>query len=455
MSKTDEELSYIAFKRREVGAAPRPRALPRHTRRPLYLGQKPLPAPRPPVPWYVRLLDPRLYLRLAITLVVVGALAMMLFVSRQHLSQQLTAQSESSEGVLRPGQQAGQALSLDNLEDTLIGLYLRMQQPVLAAAPGTSAAAIPFTVEQGETATNVANRLEQMGLVSDAGLFALYMRYNGIDKQLEAGDFELAASMSMPEMAQALQRAIVREITVTVPEGWRAEQVGDLLQEQGVMDAANFLAAVRAGDPVALGLGQFPALDDRPPQASFEGYLFPDTYRIPARARPAEMLEAMLGNFEDKVPAELRAAAAQSGLSLYQAVVLASIVEREAVQADERPLIASVYRNRLSGFCDAEVGGLYLQADPTVQYARGRPGNWWWKPQSVEEYKLVQDPYNTYLYPGLPPGPIANPGLSALQAAVRPAETQYCFFVATGDDGRHVFARTFAEHENNVQLYQP
>lgn len=455
MHKTDDDLSYHSFKRRQVGTAPPPRTLPRVARRPLYLGDKPLPASRPPVPWYVRLLDPRLYLRLAMTLVVVSALAMMLFVSRQHLAQQLTARPESSEGVVRPGQQAGQALSLDNLEDTLIGLYLRLQQPVLTAAPGTSDAPIPFTVEQGETATAVAERLQDMGLISDSSLFTLYMRYNGIDKQLEAGDFELAASMSMPEMAQALQRAIVREITLTVPEGWRAEQLGDLLQEQGIMDAASFMAAVRAGDPVALGLGQFSALEGRPPQASFEGYLFPDTYRIPARARPTDLLEAMLGNFEEKVPGELRATAAQSGLSLYDAVVLASIVEREAVQADERPLIASVYRNRLSGSCDAEVGGPYLQADPTVQYARGRPGDWWWKPQSVEEYKLVQDPYNTYLNPGLPPGPIANPGLSALEAAVRPADTQYCFFVATGDDGRHVFARTFAEHENNVQLYQP
>jgi UPF0755 protein len=99
------------------------------------------------------------------------------------------------------------------------------------------------------------------------------------------------------------------------------------------------------------------------------------------------------------------------------------------------------------------VGGTYLQADPTVQYARGRPGDWWWKPESVEEYQFVEDPYNTYLYPGLPPGPIASPGLSALEAVVRPAETQYCFFVATGEDGRHVFARTYAEHQANVALY--
>lgn len=439
------------FKRRSVGD------LPPQVRRPLYPGDKPAPASRPPAPRWARLLDPRLYLRLAITLVAVAAVALMLFVSQQHLAQQLAAQPEadSTAGLVRPGQVTGEALSLDNLEDTLIGLYLQLQQPVLTTAMGTSDVPIPFTVEPGETATSVANRLEEMGLISDAGLFTLYMRYNGLDKTLEAGDFELRSNLAMPEIAQALQRAIVREVTVTIPEGWRAEQIGELLEQQGIMDAASFGAAVRSGDPVALGIGRYPFLDDRPANASFEGYLFPDTYRIPARAEPADLLSAMLTNFAEKVPQELQTAAAASGLGLYQAVVLASIVEREAVQADERPLIASVYRNRLSGACDAEVGGPYLQADPTVQYARGRPGNWWWKPESVEEYKFVQDPYNTYLYPGLPPGPIASPGVSALEAVVRPAETQYCFFVATGQDGRHVFARTFAEHQLNTQLYQP
>lgn len=442
-----------SVKRRTVGSAPAPRVLPRRARRPLFAGQKPRPADRPAAPWYLRLLDPRLYLRLAITLVVVGAVAASLLLSRQHLIQQWQAQPESTEGLVRSGQVAGQALSLDNLEDSLIGLYLRLQQPALAATAGSSTQPVPFAIETGETATSVAERLQEMGLISDAGLFRLYMRYNGIDQRIEAGDFELATAMTMPEVAQALQNALVREVTVSIPEGWRAEQVAELLQDEGIMDAESFMAAVRLGDPVALGLGSYDFLRGRPAGASLEGYLFPDTYRIPARAKPADLLAAMLDNFQEKAPPGLSAAAASSGLSLADAVTLASIVEREAVQADERPLIASVYRNRLSGACEAEVGGRYLQADPTVQYARGRAGDWWWKPQSVEEYQFVQSPYNTYLHPGLPPGPIASAGLSALEAAVQPAETQYCFFVATGEDGRHVFARTYAEHQANVAIY--
>lgn len=449
----DQPSPTPSIKRRTVGSAPQPRVMPRRARKPLYAGQKPRPADRPPAPWYLRWLDPRIYLRLAITVVVVGAVAVSLMLSRQHLIQQWQARPEITEGLVRSGQMTGQALSLDNLEDSLIGLYLRVQQPALAAAAGTGTQPVPFTIELGETATSVAERLQQMGLISDAGLFRLYMRYNGIDQRIEAGDFELAYSMTMPEVAQALQNALVREVTVSIPEGWRAEQVAELLQAEGIMDAESFMAAVRLGDPVALGLGSYDFLRDRPAQASLEGFLFPDTYRIPARAKPTDLLGAMLDNFQEKMPLDLRAAAASSGLSLAEAVTLASIVEREAVQADERPLIASVYRNRLSGFCDADVGGRYLQADPTVQYARGRAGDWWWKPQSVEEYQFVEDPYNTYLYPGLPPGPIASPGLSALEAAVLPADTQYCFFVATGEDGRHVFARTYAEHQANVAIY--
>ncbi|MEA3338023.1 MAG: endolytic transglycosylase MltG [Chloroflexota bacterium] len=442
------------IKRRTVGSAPEPRTLPRRARKPLYVGQKPAPAERKPLPWYVRLLDPRIYLKLAISLVALSAVGLMLVVGGQHLNQQWEAKPEPALGLVRPGQATGEALSLDNLEDTLIGLYLRMQQSSLTAAPGASDAPVPFFIDSGETATSVADRLAEMGLISDADLFRLYMRYNGIDQKLEAGDFVLAPNMTMPEIAQSLQRALVQEVVVTVPEGWRAEQVADMLAEEGIMDADGFMAAVRAGDPMALGLGEYDFLADRPLSASLEGYLFPDTYRVPAKSDPADLLGVMLDNFDAKISSEMRAAAVASGLSLYQALILASIVEREAVQADERPLIASVYRNRLSGACDEEVGGLYLQADPTVQYARGRPGDWWWKPQSIEDYQHVQDPYNTYLYPGLPPGPIATPGLSALESTIRPAETQYCFFVATGDEGRHVFARTLAEHEANVAAYQ-
>ena len=190
-----------------------------------------------------------------------------------------------------------------------------------------------------------------------------------------------------------------------------------------------------------------------PGDATLEGFLFPDTYRFAVFSQsPEAVLRPFLDNFERRVGDD-GLAFGSSGLNGQNLVNLASIVEREAVQADERPLIASVYNNRLNGSCVADVGGRYLQADPTVQYARGVVGNWWWEPESIEEYAQVLSPYNTYLNEGLPPNPIANPGLDAIAAARNPAQTTYCFFLATGEDGRHVFAQTLAEHQQNLQIY--
>jgi UPF0755 protein len=326
-----------------------------------------------------------------------------------------------------------------------------MQDQTVQAPAGTDSSPRPFVVEQGETASTVSARLQEDGLVSDSELFRLYMRYHGIDQRLAAGRFNLTANMSMPEIAEKLQQPQVEEILVTVPEGMRAEEVADLLNVRSIMDGEAFLSMVKGGSASARALGDYPVLPDG--LVSLEGYLFPDTYRLPAQATPADLIQRMLDNFGQRVSPEILAPAAAAGRGLSQVVTMASIVEREARRADERPLIASVYWNRVSGACSGETGGAYLQADPTVQYAAGRPGEWWWKPPSVEAYQEIQSPYNTYLRPGLPPGPIASPGLSAIQAAAEPATTSYCFFLAMGD-GSHVFATTLAEHQANIARYQ-
>jgi UPF0755 protein len=257
--------------------------------------------------------------------------------------------------------------------------------------------------------------------------------------------------MSMPQIAEKLQQPQIEEIVVTVPEGMRAEEVADLLNVRSITDGEAFLSMVRGGSASARALGEYSFVPDG--LASLEGYLFPDTYRLPAQATPADLIRRMLDNFGQRVTSDVLAPATAAGRGLGQVVTMASIVEREARLADERPIIASVYWNRVSGACSAETGGAYLQADPTVQYAAGRPGEWWWKPPSVEAYQQIQSPYNTYLRPGLPPGPIASPGLSAIRAAAEPAQTSYCFFLAMGD-GSHVFASTLAEHQANIARYQ-
>jgi UPF0755 protein len=280
----------------------------------------------------------------------------------------------------------------------------------------------------------------------------LYLRVTGLERRIEAGNFILADTMTIPQIAEALQTALFEEIPVTIPEGFRAEEIAERLAENNVMESDRFLAAVRAPRSLSI-FADYDFLADLPPDGNLEGFLFPDTYRFPVFASTPELVLApFLNNFEEKV-GQAGLSGGSSGLSGRNLVTLASIVEREAVQADERPLIASVYLNRLNGACAAEVGGNYLQADPTVQYAKGAVGDWWWKPQRIEEYSTVTSPYNTYLYPGLPPAPIASPGLSAIQSTQNPTPTDYCFFVATGEDGRHVFARTLAEHQQNMLFY--
>jgi UPF0755 protein len=389
--------------------------------------------------------------RLGFLAAVLAVLVGVWSVAGAHLSEQFLGAPQATSGLIDPT--AGQnALTPEYIERQILTFSLRLRETELTIPAGTNPRPRPFIIVPGEPARFVAARLAAEGFIIDADLFNLYLRVTGLERRIEAGNFMLADTMTVPEIAESLQTALFEEVLVTIPEGFRVEEIAERLAENNVMESDRFLAAVRAPRSLAI-FDDYDFLAELPANASLEGYLFPDTYRFPVFASTPELVIApFLNNFEAKVGlAGLRGGT--SGMGGHNLVTLASIVEREAVQADERPLIASVYLNRLNSACIADVGGTYLQADPTVQYARGTVGNWWWKPQSLAEYASVLSPYNTYLYPGLPPGPIASPGLSALQATLNPTPSDYCFFVATGDDGRHVFARTLAEHEQNMRVY--
>ncbi len=389
--------------------------------------------------------------RIGFLLLVVGVLVGAWVVANAHLTEQFLGAPKETAGLIDPN--AGQgALTPENIEKQMLNFNLRLREDELYQAVGADPRPRPFRIEPGEPARYVAARLAAEGFVTDADLFNLYLRVSGLDRKINAGNFMLAETMTMPQIAEALQYALFEEALVTVPEGFRAEEIADRLAANNIMPADQFLTAVRAPRSLSI-FDEYDFLQSLPADGTLEGFLFPDTYRLPIFASSPEIvLRAFLDNFEDRVGADTLVGGS-SGLSGRDLVTMASIVEKEAVQADERPLIASVYVNRINGRCASEVGGNYLQADPTVQYARGEPGNWWWKPQRIEEYAEVNSPYNTYLNQGLPPGPIANPGLSAIEASRNPAATAYCFFVATGDDRRHVFAQTYAEHEQNLRTY--
>jgi len=244
------------------------------------------------------------------------------------------------------------------------------------------------------------------------------------------------------QIAEALLHARPASIALTVPEGWRLEQIADGLRASGVMDGAAYRKIVETGDLSGLDAGapdRYSFLKERPAGATLEGYLFPDTYELLVdKATPEALLQRQLDNFSEQVLPLYRKLTAGTidPMTLHQVLTLASIVERETGADDERPMIAGVYLNRLAR-------NMQLEADPTVQYAMGfqpQTGQWWKSPVYLEEYSKVVSPYNTYLNAGLPPGPIANPGLKSIEAVLKPAEHDFLFFVATADgSGRHVF----------------
>ena len=329
--------------------------------------------------------------------------------------------------------------NLNPLERTALSLYLLINEGRLDSPAGNPLVSYELEVIPGEPASAAVDRLQTAGVVSDGALLRNYLRYRGLDVRVAAGLYRLHGRMTVRELAEALQTADLSRNYLTVLEGWRVEEIASALPEVYLsFQSDEFLATLLTRIP------DYAFTADLPDPPSLEGYLFPDTYHLSEDMTAVDLVKAMLDNFEDQVDAELRAQFAQNGFSLHQAVTLASIIEREAVIAEEGSVIASVFLNRLAL-------GMKLETDPTVQYAIGSEGDGWWKTSLTLEDLNVQSPYNTYLHDGLPPGPIANPGLSALRAVAFPAETTYLYFRAMCDgSGRHAFAVTYEEHLKNA-----
>ncbi len=328
---------------------------------------------------------------------------------------------------------------LSPVERGLLGLYLLSRSPSLDQPAGDPQAVLGLEVEEGATAASVIESLQAAGIVRDGTLLRTYLRYRGLDVGIQAGRYALGGAMTVRQIAESLQTAAAIEIVFTVPEGWRREEIAAAIPDAGfAFSPADFLAATASA-------AAYPLPAAPPPPATLEGYLFPDTYRLSPDATASDLATAMVEDFIARINPDLASALAARGLNLHQAVTLASMIEREAMVADERPIIASVFFNRLAA-------GMLLESDPTVQYALGQQpdGGWWKSPLSLDDLAL-DSPYNTYRSAELPPGPIANPGLSSLQAVANPADTPYFYFRAACDgSGRHAFAATFDEHLQNA-----
>ncbi|MEE8137871.1 MAG: endolytic transglycosylase MltG, partial [Thermoanaerobaculia bacterium] len=256
------------------------------------------------------------------------------------------------------------------------------------------------------------------------------------DPPLKAGEYRFSGPAATPEVLERLIRGEVVTHAVTLVEGWTLEETARHLADQGFGDYDALLWEMSSPAEIA-------DLDAEAPD--LEGYLFPDTYSFARGTPEREIVTALVANFRRRYEGEIRPLLGpDDGRSVRQIVTLASVVEKEAQLDEERPLIAGVYANRLER-------GIALYADPTVIYALKKLGRW---DGNLRRPDLeIDSPYNTYRYPGLPPGPIASPGLASLKAAAQPADVSYLFFVSR-NDGSHVFAATLAEHNRNVYKWQ-
>jgi UPF0755 protein len=310
-------------------------------------------------------------------------------------------------------------------------VYRRVGQPYR----GYEAAEQFVEIPAGAGSRSIGDRLVQAGIVRDPLVFRTALYLSGEARRLQAGEYRFDRAMTPLEVVDKLARGDVYVIGITFPEGLTMEEMAKIYEIHGLGPASAFLTAAR--DPEAIK-----ALD--PLARDLEGYLFPETYRLPRHSDAALLVKQMTARFEMVFTPAMREAATSHGLTVRQAVTLASIVEKESARAEERPLVAAVYANRLRI-------GMPLQADPTVIVGLQRAGKY---TGNLRRDDLDFDsPYNTYRYPGLPPGPIASPGRASLEAAVQPAGVDFLYFVSR-NDGSHEFARTLEEHNRNVQRWQ-
>jgi UPF0755 protein len=310
-------------------------------------------------------------------------------------------------------------------------IYRGIHQPYKGYAETETFVEIP----PGTSTPAMARALANAGVVQNAEIFRITVWMRGAGRRLQAGEYRFDRAMTPAEVVDRVARGDVFLRPVTFREGLTIRQMAEIFADQGFGSREDFVAAA----------GKAAAIRDVDPAATdLEGYLFPDTYTLPRRTTAAQLVERMTARFEKTLTPAIRAQAAARGLSVRQLVTLASLVEKETAKAEERPLVAAVYANRLNI-------GMGLQCDPTVIYALERAGRY---TGNLTRADLQFDsPYNTYRYAGLPPGPIAAPGQASLQAAASPADVPYLYFVSR-NDGSHAFAATLDEHNQNVHRWQ-
>jgi UPF0755 protein len=318
-----------------------------------------------------------------------------------------------------------------------IGAYgvSRLYEGADAPYRGYGGAEVFVDIAPATTTAGIGRQLVDAGVVEDQRTFRIALWRSGRDRLLQAGEYRFTESASALDVIDVLARGQVHLRTVTFPEGLTRWEMAEVFGRSEFGVAEEFLAASERADLV----------EDLDPDATdLEGYLFPETYALPRGATADDLVEAMLAQFRRTFDDALLAQAAEQEMTVRQVVTLASLIQRETGRDDERPIVSAVYTNRLDR-------RMPLQCDPTVIYALQIDGLY--DGNLTRDNLRYDSPYNTYVYPGLPPGPIAAPGAADLRAALAPADVSYVYFVSR-NDGSHVFADTLREHNRNVREYQ-
>jgi UPF0755 protein len=314
--------------------------------------------------------------------------------------------------------------------------------PVRAAGPPSEGDPLLIAIDAGENARTIGEKLEEQGVIESARHFEVLVGLTGVQDSLEAGEYEFDRGIPVLEAVNRIAEGRTASRRVVIPEGLRAEEIGAILEGEDIVNQADFVAALDRTLYTQPFLSQVQS-------SRLDGFLFPAGYEFRRDVTAQEVVDAMLTAFQTNVADVIQLEG--QPMTLEDAVNLAAIIEREATEPSEHPIIASVYLNRLRD-------GIALQADPTTQYAvafslESVATYGYWKEELTVDDLALDSPYNTYVYAGLPPTPIANPGFDTIQAVIRPAQTDYFYFVAKGD-GFHAFAETLEEHFANVELYQ-
>ncbi|WP_300459262.1 endolytic transglycosylase MltG [Desulfobacula sp.] len=298
--------------------------------------------------------------------------------------------------------------------------------------PHPSAQATEFTITPGQSLKRIAKNLEKNAIISNQLYFIVFTKLKKAEKKLQAGEYHLSGASSPEQILEILTSGRVKLYRITIPEGLNINEIGDLMETMGGCNQKTF-SDLCHDRSFAHSLGI--------KSTTLEGYLFPDTYFYPKQASCEDIIRTMVGHFNRIFTPKWQARAKTLGFSVHEIVILASMIEKETGDASERPLIASVFHNRLKK-------NMRLESDPTVIYGiNDFDGN------IKRKHLKMPTPYNTYQIKGLPQGPIANPGALSIQAALYPAPTKYLFFVSKKDT-THQFSRTLQEHNQAVKTYQ-